>query len=213
MNFFVVSEKKSSSLLKNQRKMSSLRNACESKDVEKVQKVLEEGIETDLSETHKVMELACDSGSIEIVKMLLVDKRISTSDAVINQLFIYAARTGQIKVVEMLLDDLLDPTVKPFHYKASFVYEAFGALRAVCSRGHVDIFRMFVAKYKFDLGVDGDNPLFLAVKNDRTELVKEIFKLHYSVGGKKGSPGYKSAEKYATKHKERLPEIFECFQE
>ena len=126
-----------------------------SEDALKIYKKVEEGITDDL------FIWASQYGYIDLVKMLLEDKRVNPA-ANDNFAIRLASRNGYTEVVKVLLADLrVDPCFADNH-----------AIRWASKNGHTEIFKLLLKDSRVDLQHEDNYAIRWASRNGHTEIVQ-----------------------------------------
>jgi ankyrin repeat protein len=108
-----------------------------------------------------VIQFAARYGHIEIVKILLADKRADPS-AYNNYAILFASEYGHIEVVKQLLNDKrVDPSENNNY-----------AIRLAARNGHTEIVKMLLADKRVDPSDHNNYVIKLAAQNGHIEIVK-----------------------------------------
>ena len=128
--------------------------------VDEVKKLIENGIDPSDNNNYAI-KWASKNGHLEIVKLLLQDKRVDPS-ANNNYAIKWASKNGHTEVVKLLLED---PRVDPSDY---YNY----AIRYASDNDHVEVVKLLLQDKRVDPSDMDNNAIRLASENGHTEVVK-----------------------------------------
>ena len=110
---------------------------------------------------NEVFQQAAQRGYVEVVKLLLQDKKVDPSD-IDNYAIRYAAEYGRTEVVKLLLQDSrVDPSANRNY-----------AIRIAAERGYVDIVKLLLQDERVDPSDDNNYALRYAAENGHIKVVK-----------------------------------------
>jgi len=138
--------------------MSNFIQAVRDGDLEKVKLLLPI---SDPSENNSdAIRWASYNGHLEVVKLLLSDPRVDSSD--VNTAIRYASSNGRTEIVKFLL---ADPRVDPSANNSD-------AIRWASNNGHLEVVKLLLSDPRVDSSYDINAAIRYASSNGHTEIVK-----------------------------------------
>jgi hypothetical protein len=115
------------------------------------------------ADDNRAIKWAASKGHIEIVKLLLADKRVDPS-AEYNYAIIWASYNGYTEIVKLLLaDDRVDPSANNNY-----------AIRYTANKGHIEIVKLLLNDKRVDPSAEYNYAIRYAAENGHIEIVKML---------------------------------------
>ena len=134
--------------------------AVKTNNISAIKDLLQQGVDPSIN-NNTAIQIAAEKGYIEIIKLLLKDKRINPSDQR-NDILQTIVKYGYTEIVKLLLKD---PRVDPSDQKNR-------AIQTAAEKGYVEIVKLLLKDPRVDPSDFGNFAIRKAAKNGHIEVVK-----------------------------------------